>query len=151
MLNTSTERPLWKNGIYFAAMIFILVFANWGKPGKGDHGVWSILFQLKWYIAGFFLLWLIYMLARWFQKDELTDWVSATWGFAKQIMPLLFLGVLAAGVLLGRPGEAGLIPSSAIEKLVGGNSIFANFFSSIVGAFMYFATLTEVHERSDYR
>lgn len=144
MMNTQDERPLWKNAIYFAAMIFILVFANWGKPGAGDGGLWTLLFRFKWYITGFFLLWLVYMLARWFQKDELTDWVSSTWGFAKQIMPLLFLGVLAAGVLLGRPGEAGLIPSSAIEKLVGGNSIFANFFASIVGAFMYFATLTEV-------
>jgi uncharacterized membrane protein YraQ (UPF0718 family) len=84
------------------------------------------------------------MLLRWFQKDELSDWVSSSWGFAKQIMPLLFLGVLAAGVLLGRPGNEGLIPSSAIKNLVGGNSIFANFFASIVGAFMYFATLTEV-------
>lgn len=138
------ERPLWKNTLYFAAMIFILVFANWGKPGAGDTGLWPLIFQLKWWITGFLLVSLAYMLIRWFERDELTDWVSSSWGFARQIMPLLFLGVLAAGVLLGRPGEQGLIPSVVIENLVGGNSIFSNFFASIVGAFMYFATLTEV-------
>jgi uncharacterized membrane protein YraQ (UPF0718 family) len=59
-------------------------------------------------------------------------------------MPLLFFGVLVAGALLGRPGEEGLIPSSWISSAVGGNSLWANLFASIAGAFMYFATLTEV-------
>jgi uncharacterized membrane protein YraQ (UPF0718 family) len=59
-------------------------------------------------------------------------------------MPLLFFGVLVAGALLGRPGEEGLIPSYWISTLVGGNSLWANLFASVVGAFMYFATLTEV-------
>ncbi len=76
--------------------------------------------------------------------SEMGDWFSATWGFAKQILPLLFLGVLIAGSFLGRPGHEGLIPSRWIVTLVGGNSIWANFFASISGAFMYFATLTEV-------
>ena len=143
-VETGDDRPLWKSGLYFAAMVFILVFANWGKPVAGDTGLWPLVFRFKWVITGLFLVLLIYMLIRWFVKDELTDWVSSSWGFAKQILPLLFLGVLAAGVLLGRPGEEGVIPSSAIESLVGGNSIFANFFASLVGAFMYFATLTEV-------
>jgi len=53
-------------------------------------------------------------------------------------------GVFVAGFLLGRPGEDGLIPSEWISRAVGGNSIRANFFASIAGAFMYFATLTEV-------
>jgi len=59
-------------------------------------------------------------------------------------MPLLFAGVLVAGLLLGRPGQEGLIPSQFVKNLVGGNSLFANFFASVAGAFMYFATLTEV-------
>ena len=75
---------------------------------------------------------------------EMGDWFSSTWGFAKQILPLLFLGVLIAGSFLGRPEHEGLIPSEWIVKLVGGNSIWANLFASISGAFMYFATLTEV-------
>jgi len=77
-------------------------------------------------------------------EGEMGDWFSSTWGFAKQILPLLFLGVLIAGSFLGRPGHEGLIPSEWIVKLVGGNSIWANLFASISGAFMYFATLTEV-------
>ncbi len=75
---------------------------------------------------------------------ESRDWMDASWGFAKLILPLLLLGVLAAGLLLGRPGEEGLIPNAWIAGLVGGNSFFSNFFAAVVGAFMYFATLTEV-------
>jgi len=60
-------------------------------------------------------------------------------------MPLLFSGILIAGFLLGAPnGRIGIIPSNWVSKLVGGNSIFANLFASVVGAFMYFATLTEI-------
>lgn len=79
-----------------------------------------------------------------FDKKEGGEWFSSTWTFAKQILPLLLFGVLVSGVLLGRVGKEGLIPSSYIAGLVGGNSFSANFFASIVGAFMYFATLTEV-------
>ncbi len=77
-------------------------------------------------------------------NEEMRDWFKSTWDFSKQILPLLLWGVLAAGFALGRPGEEGIIPSEWISVLVGGNSLFANFFSSIIGAFMYFATLTEV-------
>jgi hypothetical protein len=77
-------------------------------------------------------------------KGEAGDWLSQTWGFVKQITPLLFFGVLAAGFFLGRVGHEGIIPSQWISSLVGGNSLGANFFASVVGAFMYFATLTEV-------
>jgi len=80
--------------------------------------------------------------------DENKEWTIASWGFAKQIMPLLAVGVVTAGFLLGSTHDgqtiAGVIPNEWIAYLVGGNSIFANFFASIVGAFMYFATLTEV-------
>jgi uncharacterized protein len=72
------------------------------------------------------------------------DWFSATWDFAKQILPLLLFGVLIAGLLLGRPGHEGLIPSEWVSRAVGGNSLGANLFASVAGAFMYFATLTEV-------
>mgnify|MGYP000150350787 CR=1 FL=1 len=76
---------------------------------------------------------------------EPAEWMSETWGFTKQIMPLLGAGVLVAGFLLGMPGsDGGIIPNRWIENLVGGNSLGANFFASIVGAFMYFATLTEI-------
>ncbi len=71
-------------------------------------------------------------------------WFLATWDFAKQITPLLLGGVLVAGLLLGKPDTEGIIPSEWVKRLVGGNSLWANFFSALVGAFMYFATLTEV-------
>jgi len=77
-------------------------------------------------------------------EGELGEWLAATWGFAKQILPLLLGGVLAAGLLLGRPGHEGLIPSAWVADSVGGNSLGANLFASVAGAFMYFATLTEV-------
>ncbi len=77
-------------------------------------------------------------------RGDTEEWFLSTWEFAKLILPLLFAGVLAAGILLGRPGHEGIIPSHYVSALVGGNSLAANFFASIVGAFMYFATLTEV-------
>ena len=77
-------------------------------------------------------------------KGEIGEWFGATWGFTKQILPLLFFGVLIAGVLLGRPGHEGLIPSEWVSSAVGGNSVLSNLFASVAGAFMYFATLTEV-------
>ncbi len=76
---------------------------------------------------------------------EPQEWMASTWDFTKQIMPLLAAGVLVAGFLLGSPEAGqGLIPNHWISGLVGGNSVFANLFASVVGAFMYFATLTEV-------
>jgi uncharacterized protein len=75
---------------------------------------------------------------------EAGEWFAASWGFAKQIFPLLLLGILAAGLLLGRPGYEGLIPAEWVAQSVGGNSLGANLFAAVAGAFMYFATLTEV-------
>jgi uncharacterized protein len=75
---------------------------------------------------------------------EAGEWFGASWGFAKQIVPLLFIGILVAGLLLGRPGHEGLVPSEWVADAVGGNSLGANLFASVAGAFMYFATLTEV-------
>lgn len=82
------------------------------------------------------------------RDEENRDWALASWGFAKQILPLLAVGVVLAGFLLGSTHDdtvlAGIIPNSWIEWAVGGNSLLSNFFASFAGAFMYFATLTEV-------
>jgi len=75
---------------------------------------------------------------------EAGDWWAQSWGLAKQMLPLLLIGILVSGLLLGRPGHGGLIPSAWISQAVGGNSLMANLFASVAGAFMYFATLTEV-------
>lgn len=80
-----------------------------------------------------------------FSGEGSNEWLSETWGFTKQIMPLLGAGVLIAGFLLGSTeGKDGIIPKEWITTLVGDNSLFSNFFASMVGAFMYFATLTEI-------
>lgn len=79
---------------------------------------------------------------------ENREWALSAWGFAKQILPLLAVGVVTAGFLLGSTHDqtsvAGIIPNRWIEWAVGGNSLLSNFFASFTGAFMYFATLTEV-------
>lgn len=143
MPEQSMPRKLWQDVIYFALMIGILVFANWGKPDQPD-GMWFLLYSVKWYITTTLAVLLFVVIRFWFKKDELKEWGASSWEYAKMIMPLLFIGVLVAGFLLGRPGNEGLIPSEWVADLVGGNSFFANFFASVVGAFMYFATLTEV-------
>lgn len=137
-------RRLWQDGLYFGAMIGFLVFANWGRPAGDTSGFWFVVWSVKWFVTGFFALALALMLWRWFRKDELGEWVASTWTFAQQILPLLLGGVLVAGLLLGRPGHEGLIPSRWVVAAVGGNSLQANLFASVAGALMYFATLTEV-------
>jgi uncharacterized membrane protein YraQ (UPF0718 family) len=178
-------RPLWQNTLYFAAMVAVLVFANWGKP-ETTTGIWSAIYSAKWIITSFVSGFFAIILVLWFglkglkvlvaavptavlallfphepmvafaaaaiglsiiastDKGESGQWFLSTWGFAKQILPLLFIGVLVAGALLGRPGHEGLIPSAWVSRAVGGNSLQSNLFASVVGAFMYFATLTEV-------
>ncbi len=179
------KRPLWQTSLYFAAMIGVLVFANWGRPQE-TTGAWAAIFAAKWQITGGFAAALGLILVFWFQmrawkvgltaipvialaflfpdqpiiaftagflglsaftstdKGEAGDWFASSWTFAKQILPLLLFGVLVAGLLLGRVGHEGIIPSEWVARAVGGNSLMANFFASFAGAFMYFATLTEV-------
>ncbi len=137
------ERTLGQTALYMASMIGILVFVNWA-PSRGSLVAWDFIYRFKYAITGAFGLLLVYSLVRWFRKDELVYWVTATRDFAVQILPLLFGGVLVAGFLLGRPGHMALIPERWIASLVGGNSVGANLIASVAGALMYFATLTEV-------
>lgn len=137
-------RSLLQDSLYLLTMVLILVFAAFAKPAPGSTGIWPAIFAAKWYITGFLLIVLAWMLKAWFTKDECVNWVDSTWGFMKQIFPLLFGGVIVAGFLLGRPGHPALIPEHYIQSLLGGNSLWANLFASVAGALMYFATLTEV-------
>ncbi len=136
--------PLSRSATFVAAMVGLLIFAAWGRP-KEPVGFAETIWRVHWYVAGAFLLLVVFLAFRWFDRDGRADWLRETWSFVKSILPLLFAGVLAAGLLLGRPGtDAGLIPARWIEGLLGGNSLFANFFAAFAGALMYFATLTEV-------
>ena len=179
------SRPLWQNILYFAAMVGVLIFANWGKPTE-TAGAWCAIYSAKWVISSACAIGLGLILVMWFglkwwgvllaaspavvlgllfpyapmiafagavvglstlistNKGETGEWFSSSWGFAKQILPLLFIGVVIAGFLLGRPDREGVIPSAWVNWAVGGNSLWANLFASVAGAFMYFATLTEV-------
>jgi hypothetical protein len=137
-------RTLLQDGLFMLTMVLILIFAAFARPVQGSTGLWPMIFAAKWYITGVLLLLLALMLKKWFHKVERLTWVQATWGFMKQIFPLLAGGVLVAGFMLGRPGHDALIPEHYIQSLVGGNSLWANLFASVSGALMYFATLTEV-------
>jgi uncharacterized membrane protein YraQ (UPF0718 family) len=185
MSEAEVKRPLWQNGLFFASMVGLLVFANWSKPAEAT-GLWAAIYAWKWPVAGVFAAGLALTLGLWFgfkwrelglaavpvvilslafpheplipfivgwaglavvcsrSGGEGREWLDATWTLTKQIFPLLIGGVFVSGMLLGRPGHEGLIPSEWVSQSVGGNSFRANFFSSVVGAFMYFATLTEV-------
>ncbi len=178
-------RPLWQTAVYFALMVGVLVFANWGKPDV-QTGLWFTVYSAKWTIAALLGLGFAAVLVLWFEiplwkmvisgasvavvglgfphqplvpftvgvialsvmitttDGEAQDWFNESWSFAKQILPLLLLGVLVAGLLLGRPDKEGLIPNAWVAWALGGNSIWANAIASVAGAFMYFATLTEV-------
>lgn len=185
LVEEEPDRSLFQNVIYFALMVGILVFANWGRP-EGDTGLWYGIYHARWLVTGILSAGLGLVLTAWFglsrtrlalvavptvalallfpetpalafvagtlglsaatstSPGELGEWFAASWGFAKQILPLLLMGILLAGLLLGRPGHEGLIPSDWIAGALGGNSLGANLFASVAGAFMYFATLTEV-------
>ncbi len=106
--------------------------------------LYAAIYRGRLYIAGAFLLVLLVLLRRWFDNAEAKEWAMSSWSYAKLILPYLFGGVLVAGFLLGRPGHPALIPSDWISHSVGGNSWLANGVASIAGAFMYFATLTEI-------
>ena len=166
MMDIEPPRALWQDIIYFGLMVAFLVFAAWGKPSQ-PVGFWSSVHGIKWWLAGASLLMLFAVLWRWFERAELKDWVRESYGFALLIMPLLFMGVLAAGFLLGRPGHEALIPGGYVEAVVGSRPdrffilagiedgtfhativkiwpLWTCFFASVSGALMYFATLTEV-------
>ena len=110
-----------------AAAVTVVAVATAGNP---TCAMFTGVLALVWITAG--------------REGETGEWFEQTWSYTKQIMPLLLGGVLVAGFLLGRPGHEGLIPSDWISRLVGGNSLEANLFASVAGAFMYFATLTEI-------
>ncbi len=93
---------------------------------------------IKWYLAGLMGLLVLLMVWRWFSRDEVKQWMRATWDFGLMIVPLLFGGVFLTGFI------GALIPEKAVAAFVGGNSLLSNFTASFVGMIWYFATLTEI-------
>lgn len=142
-ISDDNGRTLGMNILYLFSMVGILVFLNWAQS-RGTFPLWDFIYNNKYLITGIFFTALIIMLIKWFSKDEIKEWVISTRDFSIQVIPLLFSGVLVAGFLLGRPGHRAFIPTEWVAGLLGGNSIISNLTASISGAFMYFATLTEV-------
>ncbi len=95
------------------------------------HGV-------KWYLAGAMGLAVLVMLWRWFSREEIKDWLVATWDFGKMIVPLLFGGVFVTGFI------SALVPERAVASVVGDNGALSTLVASFVGMCWYFATLTEI-------
>lgn len=142
--DAEAEQPLWQVASFIGVMVLILIFAAWARPAD-PSGLWWAVYQVKWWIVLPLLGVLALMLWQWYTRDQIQEWLDETWTFTELIMPLLFAGVLVAGLLLGMPGtDNGIIPNEWIGRLVGGNSLLANFGAALVGALMYFATLTEI-------
>lgn len=133
----------WRILVLLVGLIGFLVFANFGHPGQ-TSGILYGIYAYKWYLAFGSLALVLFASIFLFQRKLLTDWMASTVEYTLLVSPYLLVGVVLAGFLLGRPGHEGLIPSAWIATLVGGSSYAASFFASFAGAFMYFATLTEV-------
>jgi len=97
-------RSLLQDALFMLTMVLILIFAAFARPAAGSTGLWQAIFAVKWHITIALLILLGVMLKTWFRKDERVDWVQSTWGFMKQIFPLLGAGVLVAGFMLEGPG-----------------------------------------------
>jgi hypothetical protein len=122
LLTDPKTKPLWKQIVFFAILVGILVFAA----------------SKQWLITGALLAALGIILWRWFTTGELKQWMLETWRFFRLIIPWLLVGVFIAGILKV------LIPASVVTQYVGGNTLQGNFIASFFGMLMYFATLTEV-------
>ena len=175
----STWHGIWSNKwlitSFFAAMLGVIMIlwfhVAWWKVAAAAVGPAVLAFTLPmqgtWVLLPFAagVLGLSAVTAT--KEGEASEWFGATWAFAKQILPLLFFGVIISGFLLGRPGHEGLIPGTYVQMLVGDKpetflaitglgggaieplvrsvwTVWTNLFASVFGAFMYFATLTEV-------
>jgi uncharacterized membrane protein YraQ (UPF0718 family) len=104
-----------------------------------EQNTWVIqLHHIRWYLAGLCGLAVLIMAWRWFGRDELAQWMHNTWEFTKLLVPLLYGGVFIVGFV------SMLLPEKQVAQWVGDNSLRSNLVASVVGAFWYFATLTEI-------
>jgi uncharacterized membrane protein YraQ (UPF0718 family) len=110
---------------------------NIEKMTARQNWVMSI-YNIRWYLAGLMLIAVLLMTWRWFEKEEISEWMANTWQFTKLLVPLLYGGVFIVGFV------SVLLPEKQVAGWVGDNSLSANLIASVIGAFWYFATLTEI-------
>jgi uncharacterized membrane protein YraQ (UPF0718 family) len=131
--NNSTQKPFYVNLMFFISMIALFVLLNMCHRAAYLKALMIIVAVL-----------LIFTLIKYFKKDDYNNWFGSTFDYVKRMVPLLVIGIMASGFLLGYDGKEGIIPTAYINTLIGGNGLLANFISSFLGAFMYFCTLIEV-------
>jgi len=116
-----------------------LVLAKSQIVSVEDEKTWVMsIYHIKWYLAGSMGLAVLFMVWRWFDRDEVAVWMHNTWDFTKLLVPLLFGGVFVVGFL------GALLPDEQVARWVGDNSLASNLAASVVGCLFYFATLTEI-------
>ena len=104
-----------------------------------DRQTWVMsIYHIRWYLSGLMGLAVLIMAWRWFEKDEIKLWMHNTWDFTKMLVPLLYGGVFIVGFI------SALLPEKQVALWVGDNSLRSNLVASVIGAFWYFATLTEI-------
>ncbi|WP_254277195.1 permease [Halomonas sp. 3H] len=138
----------WQITAVFAGLFALLLIRRWGWPLHQVAVLAGAVVLAALLVPGVpelaFAVGIIGLMLIATLRDEDREWAEQSWDFTKQIMPLLLIGVFVAGLLLGRPGEEGLIPSEWVVLAVGDNGFRSTFLASLLGGFMYFSTLTEV-------
>jgi hypothetical protein len=133
---------LWKLVLGFSPMVLLLIVGSLAGDAYAGTTAFNSAIGNPMLLFGIGVIGFSMVLTS--SGGDSSYWFESSWSLAKQIMPLLFAGVLVAGFFLGRPGHEGIIPAQWVASAVGGNSLAANLFASVAGALMYFATLTEV-------
>jgi uncharacterized membrane protein YraQ (UPF0718 family) len=138
MLRLQLEQPVgqWNKGKKLDLPKAEIVRTEYATPEGYEWANW--VYVHRWYFAGAGLLAVLTMLACWFEREEIDQWLEQTWSFARSIIPLLFGGVLITGFV------GALLPEELVGQWVGGDSLQANLVASVIGALWYFATLTEI-------
>jgi uncharacterized protein len=138
MLRVQVEEPVGnvKKGAKLEVPKNEVVKTAYATPEGYEWANW--IYTHRWYFAFACLAGALLMIAGWFDKSELSDWMGQTWGFARTIIPLLFGGVFVTGFV------GALLPEESVARWVGGDGFVANLVASVIGAMWYFATLTEI-------
>lgn len=138
----------WQITALLSAALAGLLIWRWHWPAHQLLVLAGVIAAAAWWVPGVpelpFALGIAGLMLISATRDGDREWAVQSWDFGKQIIPLLLAGVFVAGFALGRPGHEGIIPSAWVAAAVGDNSLLSTIIASVLGALMYFSTLTEV-------